>query len=70
MSDERLYFESAPASELCSCVSIALTESEQGRLARAISTERREALMERFIASGRNRIYDADCTQCDAGIKH
>ena len=70
MSVERLYFETAPASELCGCVSIALTESELGRLDRAISKERRDSLMKRFFESGRDRNYDADCPSCDTGIKH
>lgn len=70
MSEERLYFEIAPVSELCGCVSVALTEVEQGRVSRAISTERRDALMVRFFESGRDRSYDVDCPRCDTGIKH
>jgi len=69
MSEEQLYFQDAPVSELCGCVSIALTESEQGRLARAQSQARRDALMKRFLEGGRDRSYDAQCPNCDMGIK-
>lgn len=70
VNEERLYFETAPVPELCDCVSIALTDAEQGRLSRAISKERRDSLMKCFFESGRERSYDADCTGCDAGIRH
>lgn len=70
MNEDRLYFETASVTELCGCVSTALTDSEQGRLSRAITKERKDALMERFLESSRDRSYDADCHYCDAGIKH
>ncbi|MBS8230529.1 hypothetical protein DYI41_06265 [Marinobacter salarius] len=70
VTEGRLYFETAPVSELCGCVSVALTDVEQGRLSRAITTERKDALMKHFIESGRDRSYDADCPRCDTGIKH
>lgn len=70
MSKQNLYFETAPVSELCGCVSIALTESEHGRLERAVSKERKDSLMQCFFESGRDRSYDADCPSCDTGIKH
>lgn len=70
MNEDRLYFEVAPVADLCDCVSIALTDTDQGRLSRAISKERRDRLKKRFFESGRDRSYDADCLRCDTGIKH
>jgi len=70
MSQDQMYFQTAPVSELCDCVGIELTDSESGRLSRARSQEQRERLMKVFFESGRDRSYDENCPDCDAGIIH